>query len=74
LKPTIISMVKVTVREDSVVHRGLANLGDKVLCDHFDRLNHLSSLMLKICHAHGASSRSERASISDYDDPCLSYP
>ena len=46
--------------EDPIVQRGLANLGGKVLRDHSDRRNHLSSLFLKICDAHEASSSSER--------------
>jgi hypothetical protein len=33
--------------EDAIVQRGLANLGNKVLLDHSDRRNHLSSLFLK---------------------------
>jgi hypothetical protein len=34
--------------EDAIVQRGLANLGNKVLLDHSDRRNHLSSLFLNL--------------------------
>jgi hypothetical protein len=43
--------------EDPIVQCSFANLGGEVLCDHSDRRNHLSSLSLKVCGAHEASSR-----------------
>jgi hypothetical protein len=51
--------------EDSIVQRGLANLCDKVLRDHSDRCNHLSSLFFKMHDAHEAPSSSEGSQIID---------